>query len=93
MRTGFADTVCCISFSENDAAYDVLSYAKFLWTATLLNVSTFFVHELTFLLLFSSAHFIAYEPQPGYSIISLGFVCVLIFGYAVCIFVPLMQNT
>ena len=45
----------------------------------------FLVHEKTFLL-FSSAHFIAHELQSGYSIISFGFVCAIILGYAVRIF-------
>ena len=53
------------------AADDVQIYANFLWTADFLNVSTLCVcvHEQTFFLLFSSAHFIADELQSGYSII------------------------
>ena len=88
MRTGFANIVCCSSSSENDAVYDVPSYANVLWTANLLNVSsnsTFYMHEEKFLL-FSFAHFIARELQSGYSIISFGCVCALILGNAVRIF-------
>ena len=70
--------------TSSDATYDVLSYANVLWTANLLNTSTFFVHE-TFLL-YSSARFIARELQSVYSIISFGFVGALISGYAVRIF-------
>ena len=63
----------------------VPSYANVLWMANLLNVSTFYMHEQTFLL-FSSAHFIACELQSGYSIISFVFVWTLILGNAVRIF-------
>jgi len=38
----FAIIFCSSSSSENDATYDVSIYSNFLWTAYLLNVSTFF---------------------------------------------------
>ena len=63
MRTGFADIICCSSSSENDYMYNVPIYSNFLWTANLLNFSTFFGGggaRQTFLL-FSSVHFIDYE--------------------------------
>ena len=65
MRTWLADIVCCSSSLENDAAYDVLIFSNFLWTANLLNTSTFFVQGQTFFLLFLSAHFIDHELQSG----------------------------
>ena len=63
--------------------YNVLIYSNFLWTANLQNAFTFFFSVFLFsqillFLLFSSATFkLLYH---------FGFVCVLILGYAACIF-------
>ena len=69
----------CSSSSENDAAYNVPTYANFLWTANLLNVSIFHVQiDLLFIIFVCS-------PYSLWATIMLlhhfGFVCALILGY------------
>ena len=70
--------LCCSSSLENDAAYNVMIDANFLWTANLLNISIFGVQTDLFIIFICSL----YSPRATIMLLHhFGFVYALIFGY------------